>query len=1077
MADICSATDESAVTMAPSWRKLILPRRSGPPIPIRPVDEEAVARIRKTTLETRRTDIEAMLAYHRTFPETAEAGRRYLAGQPDPLGAAAVARLNLLDGIKPADYADLWIGEHGLAFALWTAVQLTDGPPLFSMWSSADSPVPDVWSHVRIDCFDVALRLRGRLTLVGAKEYQQAVHAISPARISDKTKCIAAFMFPTETQWVSEACQEPTGLVENRSRLELLTSVSSIDMVCELLFHHTGWDSYYQDYRRILPTLVDRFGVALVPVLDRILDGYLSKGRAAVVSEALACLPGEAAFAALLRHADKPGVRQSVELAMARFPMRAAGQLAERHDPASAELLAMHLALRPHLAAHLPQGSVPVPEAAPTVGAADLPELLVCPPWTTKPPKAKPVVFSELPSPPDVELSWTPDELEKLKNFPEHVPRLGARAWGDLEADAECGKLSGFDFQSILLSGPLELARKLIGGHRVPLWCFSTGYWFPAALHRHGPALGALATLLAEKEPESASALLGPIITREVAETHALWLAGKRRLLAIAARVYLRRHGAAVAPMLVPAALGPLGALRDSAHLALRYLARTDSPAAVIESSRHYGDAAATAIGAIIELDPMLVLPKRIPSVPDWAAGALLTPVTLTDGTPLPTASVNTIVVMLMMSSPDHPYAGLTAVAEICDTATLRALTWSLHEAWDRIGAPVRHSWALDALAWFADNETVDRLNDIIRRWPALGRSARVPHGLDVLANIGSDHALLTIYRISQRERSKPLKERAKGKIREIALSRSLSAEQMADRLVPDLGLSDASALALDYGSRVFTVRFDERLQPVVTNESGTALKALPKPGKGDDAVRAEDSYRHFSALRRQVRTVAKEQLRRLEDAMIHERRWSVEEFESLFVSHPLLIHVVRRLLWAAFSPTGQLSLFRVAEDRTLADDNDSLISLAPSHTVGIAHPLHAPEHMATWGRIFADYELLQPFPQINRPVIKATEQDLREQELSRFAQATAKTFSLTALSSRGWEIGEMIDGPFRRQISRSAPSGRIVDIWLDPGIPADPREIETQEISVRLDRGTFAETGLVFASEIIIDVTGATAQ
>nr|WP_234920916.1 DUF4132 domain-containing protein [Mycobacteroides chelonae] len=299
----------------------------------------------------------------------------------------------------------------------------------------------------------------------------------------------------------------------------------------------------------------------------------------------------------------------------------------------------------------------------------------------------------------------------------------------------------------------------------------------------------------------------------------------------------------------------------------------------------------------------------------------------------------------------------------------------------------------------------------------------------------------------------------------------------MADRLVPDLGLSDASALALDYGSRVFTARFDERLQPVVTNESGSVLKALPKPGKGDDAVRAEDSYRRFSALRRQVRTVAKEQLRRLEDAMIHERRWSVEEFESLFVSHPLLIHVVRRLLWAAFSPTGQLSLFRVAEDRTLADDNDSLISLTPSHTVGIAHPLHAPEHMITWGRIFTDYELLQPFPQINRPVINATEQDLREQELSRFAQVTAKTFSLTALSSRGWEIGQMFDGPFRRQISRSAPGGRIVDIWLDPGIPADPREIETQEISVRLDRGTFAETGLVFASEIITDVTGATAQ
>ncbi|CPX17579.1 Uncharacterised protein [Mycobacteroides abscessus] len=81
------------------------------------------------------------------------------------------------------------------------------------------------------------------------------------------------------------------------------------------------------------------------------------------------------------------------------------------------------------------------------------------------------------------------------------------------------------------------------------------------------------------------------------------------------------------------------------------------------------------------------------------------------------------------------------------------------------------------------------------------------------------------------------------------------------------------------------------------------------------------------------------------------------------------------------------------------------------------------------------------------------------------------------AARSRAPQLRQMIDGPVRHQISRSAPGGRIVDIWLDPGIPADPREIETQEISVRLDRGTFAETGLVFASEIITDVTGATAQ
>ncbi|KJS51024.1 hypothetical protein VM98_39430, partial [Streptomyces rubellomurinus subsp. indigoferus] len=86
-----------------------------------------------------------------------------------------------------------------------------------------------------------------------------------------------------------------------------------------------------------------------------------------------------------------------------------------------------------------------------------------------------------------------------------------------------------------------------------------------------------------------------------------------------------------------------------------------------------------------------------------------------------------------------------------------------------------------------------------------------------------------------------------------------------------------------------------------------------------DDAELAPAERKRFAALKKDVRTVAGDQIRRLEDAMVSGRSWTAEEFAQLFVGHPLLWHLVRRLVWLA-EADGTATAFRVAEDRTLAD-------------------------------------------------------------------------------------------------------------------------------------------------------------
>lgn len=1054
----------AGIVMTRAWQNSVLPRRGGPDVPIKPADEQAIAAIRDVIFESRHKDIHAMLSYHRTRPDAAAAARRFVGerrfmrgqspGVADACGAGVVAFLNLVPKVKPADYADFWIADYGLPFAMQAAMQFAAFDSVFNGWASSDFPVADLWRHGRVDRLGIAVRLRERATQATADDYSAAMRSIVDLRRTPRQLCLAAFVFPTNDAWVGDACRTPTGLVEERSRLELLTSVSAVDMVSDLLFVNTRWDSYYQDYRRILPTLVDRFGAALVPVLDRILQNHLSKDRAGHVAEALACLPGDEAFAVLLKHGDREGVRPAVIRAVANFPERSHRILAGLDTTLAHELLA---ATRLREPATVEQES---PER--------LPALLADPPWRHQRPAAaapSPKRALRLPKP---ELVWLPEELAQARSTT--TLKRTNRSWSDIETCCREGG-SSHDFIEILLAGPEHLVDRLIRSSWVPRWSYGGSSRFPAAVLRVGPPVGPLAVRLAEKDNDGdIRRYVGPILSSEVAIGVAEWLCGPRRPLIAAARAYLGRHRARVVPYLLATGSGPQ---REAAHHALRYVADNDSRDAVIEAAREHDPEAVPLVTAILDFDPIYLLPKRIPKMPDWARSALSTPIRLLDGGVLPPEAVQPIVVMLMMSGPIRPYAGLLKLAQCCDVSSLNRLSWALFDAWWSFGAPAAHRWALDTLAWFADDESVDELADMISRWPSAGRSGRVPHGLEVLSTIGTDHALLRLFRLSKKARSKPLRDKAADRLTEIAVTRGLSDEELADRLVPDLGLDESSALEFDYGSRRFILEFDELLRPQVRDGTGALLRSFPKPGKRDDPEMSAASYKRFTRLKREVRVISQEQVRRLEAAMIYERRWKIPEFDMIFVRHPLLVHLARRLVWAQFDHSGRLrSTFRIAEDHSYADQADDAICLDPHFTVGLAHPLQV--DLAPWSALFADYDILQPFNQIGRFVIAATAADLAGAVLTRFDAVNASSLALLGLGGRGWTLGEPLDGPSRIQFTRPAPNGRTVSIWLSPGIPAyDPREVETQRVKVEVDDGTLGDLGLIFVSEVVTDVTG----
>ncbi|MEV5408175.1 DUF4132 domain-containing protein [Thermopolyspora sp. NPDC052614] len=296
--------------------------------------------------------------------------------------------------------------------------------------------------------------------------------------------------------------------------------------------------------------------------------------------------------------------------------------------------------------------------------------------------------------------------------------------------------------------------------------------------------------------------------------------------------------------------------------------------------------------------DPLENLPAKKPVIGSWVDPVLLPQVALRDRAhALPVAAAGHLLTMLALSKPGQVHPGVDAVRELCDPGSLAEFSWAVFEAWRAYGTPAKDVWALRQLGLFGDDDTVRRLAPVIRAWPGQDGHARAVIGLDVLAAIGTDVALMHLYGLAQKAPYKGLRARAQQKVEQVARKLGLTPEQFADRLVPDFGLDAGGGMVLDYGPRRFVVGFDEQLKPYVADEDGKRRASLPKPGAKDDPEPAAEAYKRFAALKKDVRAAAADQIRRLESAMLEQRRWTVPEFETYLAGHPLLRHITRRLV------------------------------------------------------------------------------------------------------------------------------------------------------------------------------------
>ena len=974
--------------------------------------------------------------------------------------------------------------------------------------------------------------LAAALAAAPEAEYQALRQSIAVYGDSDPVRYALGAIFNTDAQLVQDAIAAMQQLPEEHLRgHELAQALMSLAQA-ELVFARISKQSYYVDPIRVFAINVAlHFGDAALPMLVQLIDAQTNSDAKRKLAEVIGALNSRAATRALLARIEDKAVQAAIDRCFESNPLLALASALEelsvvkkkQLEPLCKRWIAGTAEQHDALLTLLDAAAISIFErlrgdASTLVEAAleELPSVLTDPPWLKAVPKS---VRPLLPSMalPSARMVWQTGQQEQ---WAQHLPNALEQEPAGKSQLAQAGMALqnygvGQEGRAILAAAMLEnlttqlptfaeyLKRKNIGptyhdiaqlaalapAARLVVWNtlgFAGGYWNTdsgekgvLALHELDALPGLLRNL--ELSPSVfASALV--VAAPELATRMATLLHTRKKLRA-AAGLWLKTHTELSTIILLMETQTGAPKAKVVAEYVLHWLRQNSELARMQAGAQHYGAAGSALLTAIFAADPLAALPQKPRPFPSFFIPAGFSRPRLLNGNALPLAALSALGTMLQVSTLDDTYAGIELLKAACTAESLDAFAWDLFQAWAQTGASSKETWAFTAIGLLGGDVCVRQLTPLIRAWPGESQHARAVTGLDVLAAIGSDYALMQLNGIAQKSKFKGLQERAVEKIQAIADARGLTPEELADRLVPDFDLDESGTCRLDFGPRYFTVGFDEALRPIAMDSSGARLKDLPKPIKSDDAEKANAASERWKGLKKDVKTIASNQVQRLELAMCTDRRWPVAVFEQFFVRHPLLRHLVRRLCWAAVSPNGALSAFRVAEDATYAGADDSTFSIPQESEITLPHRLHLPvDVVASFGQIFADYEIIQPFAQLGREVYTLDEAERKRVSIDRYKGKRVASGSIYGLAHRGWRSGGAQDGGWIGWFEKDLADDLQAQIGLDPGLNAGDASYEPKQALTELTlhkRNTwgkngersFSSLGAVALSELLRDL------
>ena len=346
------------------------------------------------------------------------------------------------------------------------------------------------------------------------------------------------------------------------------------------------------------------------------------------------------------------------------------------------------------------------------------------------------------------------------------------------------------------------------------------------------------------------------------------------------------------------------------------------------------------------------------------------------------------------------------------DTGDLEKLALRVYDIWYADGAQSRHKWGLPFACVYGGAAITARLTKAIHDWPEHQRGAIACDAVMALALSSDPAAIVIVDSISRKFKFRQVKTAAAQALENAASELGISAEELADRIVADLGFGTDGKRTFDYGKRSFTVRLTATLELEITNDQGKAVKNMPAPGKTDDP-QAADAYEDFKTMKKQIKTTVTAQRARLEAALSVLRCWDTDRWKALFVDNPIMHQFAMSLIWGIYEDGKLTDTFRYMEDGSFNTVDEDEFDLPENAKIGLVHPVELDEEtLEGWKQQLEDHEIKQSIEQLDRTVHTLDESRAGEKSLEDFGGKQLNALSLSGkMLGQGWYRGSVQDG------------------------------------------------------------------
>ena len=331
----------------------------------------------------------------------------------------------------------------------------------------------------------------------------------------------------------------------------------------------------------------------------------------------------------------------------------------------------------------------------------------------------------------------------------------------------------------------------------------------------------------------------------------------------------------------------------------------------------------------------------------------------------------------------------------------------------DRTQIHETHSDLLRGLVWcggLVENEALpsavgSAADACFKKLPGIGpRAPKIGNAcLWALSHTSSAAAIAQLSRLKTRAKHASIKTQVAKAFGAAAGQTGMSVVDLEEVAVPTCGLTGVGELWRELGGFTARLRVTEQLTTEMVWIKTDGAKQAGVPASVKEAFEAD--LRSLKQAEKEIRQLLPAQRDRLEQLLAQHKSWSMAEFRSRFVDHPLVGVVARRLIWRLTD--GSRSASSIWHDgRFVTEQHADVDWLRDDTRVWLWHPLYGEvAEVKAWRDWLETHEVSQPFKQAHREIYLLTDAERATGTYSnRFAAHLIKQHQFAMLChQRGW--------------------------------------------------------------------------